>query len=197
MSGAIVGTPRRIAIVGGGRMGVGIAETLVMAGLEVVIADATPELGLAARARLLERMADHAEAGLTDRDTAALAVAVRTADGVASAAEEPLRAPEEARERVDVERRGVAGDDRVRGRCFLAGAKHSFASITSSARVPQALRALVRQGWRGTSAGAGFYEYQVGDSDRLLLERDRRYAALSALLATLPPLEFDGGATPP
>jgi 3-hydroxybutyryl-CoA dehydrogenase len=328
VSGAIVGTPRRIAIVGGGRMGVGIAASLVMAGLEVVIADATPELGLAARARLLERMRDHAEAGLTDRDTAALAVAVRTADGAASAVrgadlvieavtedmdvkEGVLRACEAAAPagaiiasntsslNIDALARFLARPERFLGmhwfnppewtpgvevvpgehtapavcersvallhaigkrpsvvsggvgfianrlqmaifceaaRCVEEGlatpraiddvVRSTFGfrlaffgpfqiadmagldiyeavadqhehGLGTRFRVPEALRALVRQGRRGTSAGAGFYEYQVGDSDRLLLERDRRYAALSALLATLPPLEFDGGATPP
>jgi 3-hydroxyacyl-CoA dehydrogenase len=59
--------------------------------------------------------------------------------------------------------------------------------------VPEALRTLVRQGRLGTSAGAGFYNYEPGTADRLLVERDRRYAALSELLARVPPVEFDGG----
>jgi 3-hydroxyacyl-CoA dehydrogenase len=63
--------------------------------------------------------------------------------------------------------------------------------------VPEALRALVRQGRCGTSAGAGFYNYEPGAADRLLVERDRRYAALNELLARVPAVEFDGGQAVP
>ena len=35
----------------------------------------------------------------------------------------------------------------------------------------------------GAKAGAGFEEYDDAERDRLLLERDRRYAALARLLA--------------
>ncbi len=48
---------------------------------------------------------------------------------------------------------------------------------------PRALREQVAQGRLGTKSGAGFAEY--ADADALIGERDRRYAALSALLAEL------------
>ncbi len=53
---------------------------------------------------------------------------------------------------------------------------------------PQELRDLVARGRTGTKSGAGFLEYTEEDRDRLLLERDRRYAALNELLEKLPPV---------
>ena len=47
---------------------------------------------------------------------------------------------------------------------------------------PTTLRALVREGRCGTAAGGGFYDYEPGAGERLLVERDRLYAALSGLL---------------
>ena len=56
-------------------------------------------------------------------------------------------------------------------------------------RVPDALRDLVEQGRTGTKSGAGFLTYSDEERQQLLLERDRRYAALNELLEGLPPLE--------
>ena len=52
------------------------------------------------------------------------------------------------------------------------------------------MRALVSEGKTGTSAGAGFYSYGPADPERLLRERDERYAALAELLERLPPQWF-------
>ena len=60
-------------------------------------------------------------------------------------------------------------------------------------RAPGDAARLVREGRLGTASGAGFYDYAPGASETLLVERDRRYAALGALLASEPPLEFEGG----
>ena len=54
---------------------------------------------------------------------------------------------------------------------------------------PDALRELVERGRTGTKSGAGFLEYSDKERERLLLERDRRYAALNELLERLPPVE--------
>ena len=54
---------------------------------------------------------------------------------------------------------------------------------------PAVLRELVEQGRTGTKSGAGFLEYSDEERERLLLERDRRYAALNELLDRLPPVE--------
>jgi 3-hydroxybutyryl-CoA dehydrogenase len=47
---------------------------------------------------------------------------------------------------------------------------------------PRELVELVEAGRVGAKAGAGFEEYEEGARDALLLERDRRYAALARLL---------------
>ena len=49
--------------------------------------------------------------------------------------------------------------------------------------VPGALRELVDAGKFGTKSGEGFREYTDEEREALLLERDRRYAALAKLLA--------------
>ncbi len=53
---------------------------------------------------------------------------------------------------------------------------------------PESLRRLVEQGRLGTKSGAGFLTYTDEERQRLLLERDRRYAALNELLKDLPPI---------
>ena len=58
---------------------------------------------------------------------------------------------------------------------------------------PQELRELVEQGRTGTKSGAGFLRYSDEERDRLLLERDRRYAALLTLLEELPPVQAGEG----
>jgi 3-hydroxybutyryl-CoA dehydrogenase len=60
---------------------------------------------------------------------------------------------------------------------------------------PEALRDLVERGRTGTKSGAGFLDYTEEERDRLLLERDRRYAALNKLFEGLPPLSA-GSETP-
>jgi 3-hydroxybutyryl-CoA dehydrogenase len=54
---------------------------------------------------------------------------------------------------------------------------------------PDALHELVEQGRTGAKSGAGFFEYSSEERERLLLERDRRYAALNGLLERVPPVE--------
>jgi 3-hydroxybutyryl-CoA dehydrogenase len=54
---------------------------------------------------------------------------------------------------------------------------------------PDALHELVERGRTGAKSGAGFLEYSNEERERLLLERDRRYAALNELLERLPPVE--------
>ena len=57
-------------------------------------------------------------------------------------------------------------------------------------RAPAALQALVEQGRTGVKSGAGFATYTPEARDRLLLARDRYYAALGALLREI---MVDGG----
>ena len=49
--------------------------------------------------------------------------------------------------------------------------------------VPGALREMVAAGRFGTKSGAGFGDYTDEQREALLLDRDRRYAALAKLLA--------------
>lgn len=55
------------------------------------------------------------------------------------------------------------------------------------------LTRLVAAGRTGTTGGAGFYRYGEREGDELLIERDRRYAALASLLRELPPPSFTPG----
>ncbi len=58
---------------------------------------------------------------------------------------------------------------------------------------PRMLLDLVEEGRAGTKAGAGFLDYTDEERGRLLLERDRRYAALLELLDRMPPVEAGRG----
>jgi 3-hydroxybutyryl-CoA dehydrogenase len=316
---------RRATIVGAGRMGLGIAESLVIAGLEVTFVEATPELCEVSRERLMERMRGHAAAGLIAEDAAGRSAGVRTAAGIADAIDgadliieavtEDIAIKEEVlgacdagagpdtiiasntsslaidelvqfithRERflgmhwfnppewtpgvevipsrmtdpAVVERivellraigkrpstvsptvgfvanrlqmalfceamrcveDGVASPrqiDEVVRSCFgfrlpffgpfqiadMAGLDVYEAVLRQHQQafgdrftVPEQVQQLVRDGRRGTAAGGGFYDYADGASDGVLVERDRRYAALGKLMQDWPAVEFDGGA---
>jgi len=58
---------------------------------------------------------------------------------------------------------------------------------------PDSLRDLVRKGRTGTKSGAGFLRYTDEERERLLLERDRRYAVLGELLKDHPPVDAGSG----
>lgn len=53
-------------------------------------------------------------------------------------------------------------------------------------KAPDALRRLVEEGKQGTKSLAGFYDYSEEEREALLIERDKRYAALSRLLDDFP-----------
>lgn len=319
---------RLVAVVGAGRMGLGIAETFVLGGLQVIFGEATPRLAAASPGRLAERMRAHADAGLIDthavervetvRFADDIAGAVRMADlviecvtedyevkkgvlGACDAAARPdavlasntssldlevlggfvgrparflgmhwFNPPEwtpgvevvpvsvtdaETVDRVvdllrEVGKRpavvsagvgfianrlqmamfceaarcveeGLASPrqiDEVVRSCFgfrlpffgpfqiadMAGLDIYEAVLEQHERgfgerfqVPAAVRRLVREGRRGATAGHGFYDYGPGASDRLLIERDRRYAALGELVDREPPPCFGGGGSLP
>jgi 3-hydroxybutyryl-CoA dehydrogenase len=80
--------PRRAAVVGAGTMGGGFAQLLALAGVECVIADASPEAAEAACERAVAEAAGFAAAGLMPEDAASrIAERLRAADDVAGAAE--------------------------------------------------------------------------------------------------------------
>jgi 3-hydroxybutyryl-CoA dehydrogenase len=315
---------QRAAIIGAGRMGLGIAESFVVAGLDVTLTESSVELAHASLARLAERMAGHADAGLLEPEAAQRGAAAAVADGIEEAARNADLIIECVTEDMDVKRvvlsacdaaaqptaiiasntssldinalaafvehpqrflgvhwfnppewtpgvevipgeltapevtarvvelltgigkrpsivagsvgfianrlqmalfceaarcveEGLASPrdiDEVVRSCFgfrlpyfgpfqiadMAGLDVYEAVVEQHQQglgerfeVPEMLRTLVRQGHCGTASGAGFYEYGPETPEMLLLERDRRYAALNALLQVKPPLEFKGG----
>jgi 3-hydroxybutyryl-CoA dehydrogenase len=314
------GWPRRSAIIGAGTMGLGVAECLAAAGIEVRLTDATPELTREAKERLVERARGHAGAGLISAEAADRAesvepaddvsAAVRDADLVFEAVPENLElkheilatssdaAPQEAvivsntssfpmdelaksvehperflgthwfnppewtpgvevipasttdpevAEKVMAclraigKRPAIVGDgpgfvaNRIQNALFLEALRcveeglaspqevdevvrscfgfrlpffgpfqiadmaglDVYVSVLETLRdglgerfeTPDAMRELVDQGRTGTKSGAGFLEYSDEEREQLLLERDRRYAALNELLERLPPVE--------
>jgi 3-hydroxybutyryl-CoA dehydrogenase len=315
---------RLTAVIGAGRMGLGIAESFVVSGLDVVFAEVTPERSRSSPARLAERMKAHADAGLIDPGAVERAARVEAAEDIAGAVrdadliiecvtedvgvkEKVLRACDEGSaddtiiasntssldievlatfvqrperflgmhwfnppewtpgvevvlgpktDRAVVDRvvallraigkqpsvvssgvgfianrlqmamfceaarcveEGLASPrdiDEVVRSCFgfrlpffgpfqiadMAGLDVYEAVIEQHEQglgerfeVPAAVRRLVSEGRCGTAAGGGFYDYEPGASERLLVQRDRLYASLSELLGRQPPPVFDGG----
>jgi 3-hydroxybutyryl-CoA dehydrogenase len=324
--GSHEGWPRRAAVIGAGTMGLGVVECFAVAGVEVRLIDATPELTREAKERLVERVRGHAGDGLISAEAADRAESVETADDVSAAVREadlifeavpedlelkheilaacsdaapaesvivsntssfpmdelaksvkrpgrfvgthwfnppewtpgveviPAAATDpEVVERVMVflralgKRPATVGDgpgfvaNRIQNALFLEALRcveeglaspqeidevvrscfgfrlpffgpfqiadmaglDVYVSVLETLReglgerfeTPDALRELVELGRTGTKSGAGFLEYSDEERERLLLERDRRYAALGELLERLPPVEAgrDGG----
>jgi 3-hydroxybutyryl-CoA dehydrogenase len=320
--------PRKVAVIGAGTMGLGVAEYLAAAGIQVRISEATPELARHALERLGRRVRGHAQAGLLSAEVigrvesveAAHDVpgAVRDADLVFEAVPENLQlkheiftacsqaAPQEAlivsnssslsmeelaesvqqpgrflgmhwfnppewtpgvevipatSTKPDVvervvgflraigKRPAVVGDgpgfvaNRIQMALFLEALRCVEEKLASPQEVdevvrscfgfrlpffgpfqiadmagldvyanifeilerglgerfkaPAMLRELVERGRTGTKSGAGFLEYSDEERERLLLERDRRYAALNELLERLPPVQAGRGGEEP
>jgi 3-hydroxybutyryl-CoA dehydrogenase len=314
------GWPSRVAVIGAGTMGLGVAECFAAAGIEVRITDATPELSREAKERLVERARGHAEAGLLSAEAADRAAAVETADDARGASRDAGLVFEAVPERLDLKHEilaacsdaaprdavivsntsslpidelavavesperflgmhwfnppewtpGVeiipaAGTDpevvervmrflrEIGKRPAVVGSRPGFVAnriqmalflealrcveeglataqeidevvrscfgfrlpffgpfqiadmagldvyisvfetlekgLGERFKVPEALRELVERGRTGTKSGAGLLEYSDEERERLLLERDRRYAALNELLERLPPVE--------
>ena len=78
--------PARVGVIGGGRMGAGIAHAFVLAGAEVVIVERDADAADAASTRLLESVRRSVERGTTERDYDALAAAIETATDAAALA---------------------------------------------------------------------------------------------------------------
>src|SRR3954447_18225229 len=130
--------PATVAVVGGGRMGSGIAEAFAAGGLRVQVSDATPELAGAARERALARTRGHVEAGLLAEEALERAERVTACDDAANAAAGAELVVEAVAEDVDVKRKvlaaieAAASDDAV------------IATNTSSLPVDELARPLQR-----------------------------------------------------
>jgi 3-hydroxybutyryl-CoA dehydrogenase len=80
--------PRVAAVAGVGLMGSGFAQLLALAGIETLVADATPELAVAGRERAIALAVGFEGAGLMAPGSAdAIAGRVRAVDGIEAAAE--------------------------------------------------------------------------------------------------------------
>lgn len=72
--------PQKVAVVGAGTMGLGVAECFAAAGMTVGLADATPELAREAKERLVLRGRGHADAGLLPEEAVGRMEAVEASD---------------------------------------------------------------------------------------------------------------------
>ncbi|MGH2894498.1 MAG: 3-hydroxyacyl-CoA dehydrogenase family protein, partial [Solirubrobacteraceae bacterium] len=111
--------PRVVAVVGGGRMGSGIAEAFCAGDLDVRITDADPELSAQARERVVKRARIHVDEGLIQGALIDRAERVQACDSIAEACAgaqlvlEAVAEDLEVKHAVLTEIEGAAGDDAV------------------------------------------------------------------------------------
>lgn len=112
--------PSRVAVVGAGTMGVGIAHVFAADGIETALVDATPGLSVAARERAVALLARLGAAGAVDRERVATAEAhLSSASSIAEAVQGVDLVVEAVVERPDVKTavyetiEAAAGDDAV------------------------------------------------------------------------------------
>ncbi|KAB1660144.1 3-hydroxyacyl-CoA dehydrogenase family protein [Pseudoclavibacter chungangensis] len=74
--------PERIGVVGGGRMGAGIAHAFLVAGCEVVVAERDAAAAEAARERVMGSVATSTARGAVDETAEALSARLRTVDAL-------------------------------------------------------------------------------------------------------------------
>jgi len=313
--------PQRTAIIGAGTMGLGIAECFAVAGLDVMLVDASPELSELALKRLANRVRAHVDAGLLEPSALDRAAAVKTAKNLATAVADVDLVLEAVPENIDIKREVLSACDRgtpldaiiatntsslpiddlaafvnrderflgmhwfnppewtpaveiipssrtdvavverlrefllkigkrpaavgsapgfVANRIQFALFREAVACVAeglatpeeldellrgsfgfrlpfygpfqiadmagldvyesifsvlaeglgSDWEAPELLKRIVAEGRHGAKSLGGFYEYSPAERDMLLLERDRRYAALNQLLGELPPQNF-------
>ena len=95
---------RKIAILGAGTMGLGVAEYFAVAGLDVTITDMTPELSRQIGGRLLARVQAHVDAGLLPETAIDRAKTVQSADDITSAVQGVDLVFEAVPEQIDIKR---------------------------------------------------------------------------------------------
>jgi 3-hydroxybutyryl-CoA dehydrogenase len=79
----MIDSPRIVAVVGGGRMGAGIAQVFASLGATVTIAESTADTADAARDRVLRGLERAAEKGKLDREPGAIMQRLHTATALA------------------------------------------------------------------------------------------------------------------
>ncbi|MBO3663848.1 3-hydroxyacyl-CoA dehydrogenase family protein [Microbacterium stercoris] len=130
-------TPARVGVLGGGRMGAGIAHGFVLAGSHVTVVERDAEAAEAARQRVHESLRRSIERGATDRPLPDLEAGVTFATEVAAFADAALvieAVPEDRALKVDALRRAEAA----------LAAEGVLASNTSSISIDDLARELDR-----------------------------------------------------
>ncbi len=120
--------PRTIAIIGCGTMGLGVAESFLAAGRAIRLLDVTPELTRQARARLVQRVRGHVEAGLLDQAVLDRAAAVEVAADIAGAVLDVDLVFEAVPERLDLKHEVLAA--------AAAGAPAEAIIATNTSSIP-------------------------------------------------------------
>jgi len=131
--------PERVGVIGGGRMGAGIAHAFALAGAEVVVIERDDAAAGAASARLVESLRRSVERGTTDRGFDALRAAVTTATDPAALAGCGL-VIEAVPEDRDLKLAALARAERV------TGESAALATNTSSIRIDDLASVLERPG---------------------------------------------------
>ena len=104
--------PQRAAVIGAGTMGLGIAECFALAGMDVVLIDAGPELSELALKRLARRVRGHVDAGMLKPSALDKAAAVTTAKDLATAVADAELVLEAAPENIEIKRDVLSACDR-------------------------------------------------------------------------------------
>lgn len=139
MSAAGPRPPRRVGVIGGGRMGAGIAHAFVLAGAEVVVIERDEDAAAAASDRVLGSLAQSVERAATSRTYDELAAALTTATDASALAGCTLvieAVPEDRDLKVEALTRAEA----------VLGSDAALATNTSSISIDDLARALERPG---------------------------------------------------
>ncbi|MDE2852868.1 MAG: 3-hydroxyacyl-CoA dehydrogenase family protein [Chloroflexota bacterium] len=103
--------PQSAAVIGAGTMGLGVAECFALAGLDVALVDATPDLTGRALQQLEERVRGHVDAGLLPPEALERLRTVRAADDIADAVQTADLVFEAAPESIEIKREVLAECD--------------------------------------------------------------------------------------
>ena len=99
-----IAIPQRAAIIGAGTMGLGVAETFALNGLDVMLVDASPQLSRQALTRLMERVRGHIDAGLLPETALERARAARAAEDISEVVQDADLIFEAVPERIEIKR---------------------------------------------------------------------------------------------
>ncbi|MGY1745075.1 3-hydroxyacyl-CoA dehydrogenase family protein [Blastococcus sp. SYSU D00695] len=134
------GVPSRVAVVGGGRMGAGIAQAFLTAGATVEVVEAGADAAEAARARVADGLAEAARRGKLDGDVDAVLDRLALVDGAADLDRETGLVVEAVPERADLKAEVLAAAESA------VGPEAVLATNTSSLSVTELAAALQRPG---------------------------------------------------